>query len=428
MHREKRAGVGPTFVPHDMQATQQLKMHKSPHFHIISDSRMTSLWRWVATGAILAFLIVTVSGVPSDGHRRTWTQYTPSQDLQEHGIITIAHDDDFDQWPGNGSTENPYVIENLTISGDDHCVSIEGTSAHFVIRNCLFNASDLGVRLTLVNNGTIERCRFIGGNTGISVDNSSLCRFENNDISGASIGLLLTHVNNITATANSIHHCTWGIILDGVASSFSGNDVFANLEEGLTVIDSSANNTFLTNAVAWNGRSPGLQYDAIDNGLQNRWDNGTHGNYWTDAVPGNPRAIPGLANSVDSVPALLTDSTAPNIAEAPEDVAVDEGEELYLVWYVSERFPDMCDIYIDSYGNEEFNWWGGELTLTREFSVGAHNVTVVFRDCSGNRASDTVVVQVIWGFFGGIGTEIVFASSILSVAGVLLAVAIVKRR
>jgi len=41
---------------------------------------------------------------------------------------------------------------------------------------------------------------------------------------------------------------------------------------------------------------------------------------------------------------------------------------------------------------------------------------------------DTVVVQVIWGFFGGIGTEIVFASSILSVVGVLLAVAIVKRR
>jgi hypothetical protein len=59
---------------------------------------------------------------------------------------------------GNGTPENPYIIENLYIEGDPG-ISIEHTTAYFVIRHCLI-VSTLQFTISMWNtsNGTVCGC------------------------------------------------------------------------------------------------------------------------------------------------------------------------------------------------------------------------------------------------------------------------------
>ncbi len=54
--------------------------------------------------------------------------------------ITILSDMDFmsQNFPGNGSLTNPFIIENQRIESDEACIRIENTRSHFMIRNCHF--------------------------------------------------------------------------------------------------------------------------------------------------------------------------------------------------------------------------------------------------------------------------------------------------
>ncbi|MFX0062145.1 MAG: hypothetical protein ACFFC7_08140, partial [Candidatus Hermodarchaeota archaeon] len=65
--------------------------------------------------------------------------YTP------HSPISIVNDTDFanqalaESWLGNGSSNNPYRIENYTIdqaNAADDCIRIFNTTVHFIIQNC----------------------------------------------------------------------------------------------------------------------------------------------------------------------------------------------------------------------------------------------------------------------------------------------------
>jgi len=57
------------------------------------------------------------------------------------------YDEKWQQFPGNGSQDDPYIIENLYISLNTspiyteialHCIDIGGMTSHVIIRNCLF--------------------------------------------------------------------------------------------------------------------------------------------------------------------------------------------------------------------------------------------------------------------------------------------------
>ncbi|MHA2161705.1 MAG: hypothetical protein ACXABF_04735, partial [Candidatus Thorarchaeota archaeon] len=85
-------------------------------------------------------------------------------DLLPHDPIVINDNQDFETqaWPGNGSESNPFIIDGLNITDFDSCISIIGTTAYFIIRNCFLRSiggfSGFAVNLQDVSNGTIEDC------------------------------------------------------------------------------------------------------------------------------------------------------------------------------------------------------------------------------------------------------------------------------
>lgn len=93
--------------------------------------------------------------------------------------ISISGNDDFasqaavNGWRGDGTKENPYVIEGYEITGIGTGIVIEGTSVWFVIRNCRINTAGNGIYLSGVENGAVENCVVVSGaNEGITVTNS----------------------------------------------------------------------------------------------------------------------------------------------------------------------------------------------------------------------------------------------------------------
>lgn len=103
-----------------------------------------------------------------------WTpDYDPS--FKTNDTVLILSDSDFisQDWSGNGTKENPFIIENLRIESEDYCIRIENTRSYFVIRDCyIWQRKDyyLGIHFTqgapfgiLLNNvtlGNITDCIF----------------------------------------------------------------------------------------------------------------------------------------------------------------------------------------------------------------------------------------------------------------------------
>ena len=93
---------------------------------------------------VLAFSVIIVCLLVASGN-------TSARVL--HGKICINSNSEFEQiaqqegWSGNGSSGNPYIIENYEIDGmgSGYCIYIGNTTVHFVIRNCyLYNTSSQG--------------------------------------------------------------------------------------------------------------------------------------------------------------------------------------------------------------------------------------------------------------------------------------------
>lgn len=138
---------------------------------------------------------------------------------------------------GGGSINNPYIIENVTINGNNNgsCVYISNSNKYFIIRNCTFynsgsGTNDAGVRLYLVENGKIDNCTIVNNNNyGIL-----LYQCKNNVILNNSI----TYNDDIQLYLN--YECDDNKIFDnflGFGQSF-----------GLLIYDQSDNNIILHNS------------------------------------------------------------------------------------------------------------------------------------------------------------------------------------
>ena len=215
---------------------------------------------------------------------------------------------------GNGTKENPYIIENVTIDGSglppgNSCIIIQNSQAHFIIRNCtLKNAPVRGIWLNNVSNGQIidNNCSFnnesgIGINNGYNL-NITLNILIDNDL----IGIGLLGGSNNTFLKNLIQGSSSGLILITCENSTVHNNTIKNNDNGITISDSifvpqysRLNN--ITQNVIINSSNVGINLtsnvfnnllynntlisnfiSAIDDNGLNFWNSSNIGNYWDD--------------------------------------------------------------------------------------------------------------------------------------------------
>jgi parallel beta-helix repeat protein len=157
-----------------------------------------------------------------------------------HSPINISGDvelDNFSIKTGNGTSDDPYVIENLEINADGtkSGIEIRDTSKYLHIRNCTIINSELeessngygwgGITLDNCSNVNIISCTFKDNYIGIYLNNSDQNTLSENFASyneGFGIGLFNSSKNivfNNNASFNNEH---------GIVLTFSSNNTISN--------------------------------------------------------------------------------------------------------------------------------------------------------------------------------------------------------
>jgi parallel beta-helix repeat protein len=172
---------------------------------------------------------------------------------------------------GDGSWSDPYIIENVTINGENSrtCVKVENSNDYFIIRNCtLYNSGEsffedkAGILLNNVNNGSIIKNN-CSNNYGYGIylkssNNNTISYNMANDNENAE-GIRLSSSSNNTILYNIANNNKYAGIYVGLIgvsqyhyNNLSGNTVKNNKYYGIA-LDGSNNNTVFNNSAINNG-------------------------------------------------------------------------------------------------------------------------------------------------------------------------------
>ncbi|MFX1541212.1 MAG: nitrous oxide reductase family maturation protein NosD [Promethearchaeota archaeon] len=255
----------------------------------------------------------------------------------DHPRILIGSDEAFayQGWPGSGTLEDPYRIENLNINGSSatgHCIHIYSTTVHFIIANCnLFEASWSGIYLSGVRNAILRNNTCVDNdNCGIrlySVHNSII---SNNTCNLNSEGIHITSGGSLTFRENICSENEYGIHIESSVASITieentlskndyglsirGDGQIVKITEnicsenhyGLFIHNSTYRCDVISNHFLWNSNM-----SARNDGTCNVFD----GNFWSDYLGldlnfdgygDTPYVIPGHGVSLDYRPRGFT--------------------------------------------------------------------------------------------------------------------------
>ncbi len=130
---------------------------------------------------------------------------------------------------GEGSWDNPYIIENMTIDASNSPLGsgifIENSdNYYFEIQNCtVFGASESGIYILNSNNGTVFNNTCIESKNGIYIENSNNNTISENHVRLCSNGIKIEKSNNVTLYNNTAYDCGNGILLKASVANQSKN-------------------------------------------------------------------------------------------------------------------------------------------------------------------------------------------------------------
>ena len=277
--------------------------------------------------------------------------------------IIIWSDQDFllYEFPGEGTEDNPYIIENYNINTTaEKGIHIRNTTKYFIIRYCYVEAESEGIYIDKIASGTgiirnvtcinnqigirIERSDnleiincileenkehgifvFSSNSTlidnniiqenhqGMKIEQSHQTKIQNNLIfKNSRLGIRFYRSVNCTVVYNRIILNFLGIaLLDATKSSIiTYNLIRDNILGGIWIFgaivydgEESSNNVIHHNSFIDNAVVSGA-HQALDDGCNNTWFDiiSSEGNYWSDYLGSGTYSIYGSAYSIDLYP------------------------------------------------------------------------------------------------------------------------------
>jgi len=244
------------------------------------------------------FLVIGLTAQVSDNRTASIIpQESPTleKDSIAFATINIPHNLFFDPagFTGSGTEGDPYILDGEVIDVPNGLtgIRIDGTTAHFIIRNCVINSSSggaFGIDLQDLSNGTIENCTIYGVDDGIQIQNSYDVNITANTIYDCGMnGIASWSTSKVLISQNTISDIGYkALILDNSHNvTVSDNSILrTNLDgsfSGPCGIDSddSDNLTILSNEIRSTNKGYGMDIDSaanlvVDNNLV--WE-ATHG-------------------------------------------------------------------------------------------------------------------------------------------------------
>ncbi|MFW9887975.1 MAG: nitrous oxide reductase family maturation protein NosD [Candidatus Thorarchaeota archaeon] len=167
-----------------------------------------------------------------------------------HGPIVIDGDDNFattafaEGWLGDGSPEDPFIIDGLDID----FVDIRNTRVSFTLRKCnLISGRLFGIRLGNVKNGEIVNNTCSDNSYGIHLLNSSSNTVVNNTVCDVGVGICVEGSASIIVSNNNCSNNMVGISLEESSSNTVTNNTCLGNHIGISLYYSNsttvANNT-----------------------------------------------------------------------------------------------------------------------------------------------------------------------------------------
>ncbi len=326
------------------------------------------------------------------------SQGLSNEELTHHFPIYITDNSHFSQlgFPGSGTYEDPYIIENLLIASNDRCIFISNTDVHFRINACVLSVDRVGpetgpMELENVTNCVIQNSCMKGGDCILSLTSCASIDVLNNTMAGSISSCIYIDSCNydIAISNNRLFKSLLGIyMINSESCIVTLNRVYSNLC-GIFVAEESRYNSFLQNKIGWNiGTDSGVTMtrNAYDAGSDNYWD----GNLWSDYRALQEPYWIGPALSQDNNPSSLYDWSPPNITASEMDRVIEGNLNATLSWTIVEEFPVSYELYQNSDIIEEGHLTSDTITCPLgNLSSGIYNFTMLASDAIGS----TVVFQ-----------------------------------
>ena len=202
--------------------------------------------------------------------------------LTDHAPIVIGNNYEFTAEngvvAGSGSIDDPYIIAGWMIDAgySRYGISIHRTDRYFVISNVkISGASQAGIFLSYVENGTLRDCEVSGNWIGIALNFASLNLIKDCTVSANTDGIHLYFSHDNQILGNVMLKNDTGIWLDASNNSdIIGNEITSN-HMGAYLDLGAQGNLLYDNAFVDNVHDA----HSVD---ANMWDKDGRGNYWSD--------------------------------------------------------------------------------------------------------------------------------------------------
>ena len=234
-------------------------------------------------------------------------------------------------WGGISIESNSNEIIECNLSGNRGSGLRFWESNNNKIKDCLCNNNrQSGIYISDSDGYTIENSKCNSNlKNGITLSDTSDITIKNTDCEkNGHSGIDMSMTENSDFSDSSFNYNKdWGFrIRLSTDNSFRNNDLISNRKHGVFLFFGCNNNEFVQNNFIDNNMN-GIQ--ASDNGSNNKWDDGSKGNYWSEhkgkdsdenGIFDNPYKIDGSSGSKDNRP-LIVD----------KDNVLDSGNSFFLI-------------------------------------------------------------------------------------------------